>query len=213
MSKSKNPGNDTPEALFPEGTIYCAADIDPAQIKPRQGLLGGKYQAGGTIFIRDSHNEELSLLAILEGLSVASGKKLTHARVWQRGPAWYYGTEDPVDEIERRILAAKIHHKLTDEDVAEFYYSSGYDLPLKLVEIGRCGPVVNETVVQTIITEIQKRGVLVFLVDPLMGCLDASEGDHQAMEMLMQALQRVATTTGCAVGLFHTTVEGEEYFG
>ena len=213
------PGNATPEAMFPDPsrstkTIRCAADVDPLKLSPRQWLLGYRYLPEYVTLTIAPGGVGKSLLTILEGLSIASGKQLTQDPVRKTGAVWLFNTEDPFDELDRRVVAAAKFHKLSKQDMAQFYYSSGYDNPLKLVAADDHNrPIVNTGLVDAIIKQIRLRSVKLFILDPFVECHDVNENDNSAIATVAQAFRKIAKETGCAVSLVHHTSKGKQERG
>lgn len=209
------PGNATVDALFPDpptftSIIKCAFDIRPEDIAYRDHILKNRYIPGYVTVTVAPGGVGKSLLVIAEGLSVASDTQLTHAEVEESGAVWLYNTEDPFDELERRIKAAQKQHKLPDDVLKKFFYTSGYDHPLKLVAYdAKRNTVVNESAVQSIIKEILSRNVKLFLLDPFVECHSVNENDNSAIAIVAQQFRRIAAETGCAVSLVHHTSKGE----
>jgi RecA-family ATPase len=57
-------------------------------------------------------------LVIGEALAMTSQRPLLGLTPTERARVWLWNGEDPADELQRRIVAAMIHHGLTPEDVA-----------------------------------------------------------------------------------------------
>jgi hypothetical protein len=213
------PGNATPEAIFPPGNkstqaIRCAADTEIEDLKPRAWILGYRYLPEYVTLTIAPGGVGKSLLTIVEGMSVASGKQLTRDVVHQTGAVWLYNTEDPFDELDRRVLAAAKYHRLSRVDLGNFYYSSGYDNPLKLAAADeRNRAIINEPLVGAIIKHIKQRNVKLFIVDPFVECHSVNENDNTGIAAVAQTFRRIAKQTGCAVSLVHHTSKGKQERG
>ena len=83
---------------------------DPKDLATRRWLLG-------TVLVRGF----ISVLVAPRGCwqvgrrhsaspSVASGRSLVGDHVWETGNVWILNLEDPLEEIERRVAAAMLHH-------------------------------------------------------------------------------------------------------
>ena len=207
------PGNKTPEVLFPDpvrstGAIRCASDISINKLTPRQWLMGYRYLPGYVTVTIAPGGVGKSTLTILEGLSLSSGKKLTYDDPVKSAPVWLYNTEDPFDELDRRVMAAAKHHYLTKDDIRNFYYSSGQETPFKLVIEEKGKLIVAENVVNSIIKEIDRRKIKLFIVDPFVRCHGVNENDNNAVDLVVQQFTRIAQATGCAVSLVHHARKG-----
>jgi len=208
------PGNATPEAMFSSGIsstamVKCAAETKIEQLQPRQWLLGHRYLLGFTTLTIAPGGAGKSLLTILEAISVASGKRLTHDEVKLPGAVWLFNTEDPFDELSLRIMAAAKQYNLTKEDLENFYYSSAYDNPLTLVSYDdRNRPVINEPLLGAIVNQIRQRRIKLFILDPFVECHQVNENDNGAINMVMRSFRKIAKETGCAISIVHHTSKG-----
>jgi hypothetical protein len=91
---------------------------DPAGIPPRAWLYGKHYiRQFLTCTIAPGGLGKTSLV-IGEALAMASQRPLLGLTPTERARVWLWNGEDPADELQRRIVAAMIHHGLTPEDVA-----------------------------------------------------------------------------------------------
>ncbi len=208
------PGNATPEAMFSgngssTAMVKCAAETKIEDLQPRQWILGHRYLRGFTTLTIAPGGAGKSLLTILEALSVASGKRLTHDEVKLPGAVWLFNTEDPFDELSLRIMAASKQYSLTKEDLENFYYSSAYDNPLTLVSYDdRNRPVINEPLLGSIVKQIQQRNIKLFILDPFVECHQVNENDNGAINMVMRSFRKIAKETGCAISIVHHTSKG-----
>jgi len=208
------PGNATPEAIFPDTSrstsiIRCAADITDKDIQPREWLMWSRYLRRNVTVTVAPGGAGKSALNIVECLALASGETLTENEVKQQTPVWYYNTEDDFDELNRRIRAAAVYHKITKDALKYFYYTSGRTQPLILVADDRKhGLVVNEKAVTWLIQEIKRRHAGLFVLDPFVRCHRVSENDNNAIDLVVQQLQRVADTTNCAISIVHHVSKG-----
>jgi RecA-family ATPase len=208
-----------PATLFagaaPEATTSqwarCASEIDISRIKPRDWLLGYRYLAGYVTLTVAPGGVGKSLWTILEGLSIASGKQITHDPVRQDGAVWIYNTEDPYDELERRIVAAARYHKLTRADTQRLYYTSGYDKPLTFAKYDEGNrPGLNEGLIGHMIGFIREKAIRLLIIDPFVECHQVKENDNDAINLVMQGFRRIALETGCALGLVHHSSKGTD---
>lgn len=210
------PGNKTPEAVFPDplrstDAIRCAADVRINELEPRRWLLGHRYIPGYVTLTIAPGGVGKSLLTILEGLSIATDTQLTYDEVKIPGAVWLYNTEDPFEELDRRVMAAAKHYHLASEQLKDFYYSSGHERPIKFVVYDDHNkPMILENVVEAVINQIQKRNIKLFIVDPFVRCHAVNENDNAAIDTVVQAFQRIAKTTGCAISLVHHTSKGDK---
>ena len=212
------PGSKTPEAMFPDplrstSAIRCASELKLSDIKPRPWLLGHRYLPGYVTVTLAPGGAGKSTLTIIEALAVATGRKLTHDEVKQRGPVWLYNTEDPFDELDRRVLAAAKHHNIAANEMSDLFYSSGRAQPIRLAAESSGGVVIAENIVQSVIGAIKKRGIKLFIVDPFVRCHGVKENDNSSIDLVVQQFSRIAEETGCAISLVHHTKKGAAMHG
>lgn len=209
------PGNASIEAVFPDNTdliipkingIRCARNINPLKILPRPWILGRRYLPGYVTVTIAPGGVGKSLFTILEGLAIASNQQLTYDSVYNPGSVWVYNAEDPFDELERRIAATAIHYNLTAEDLKNFYYTSGYDLPLKLSAYDqKQRPIANIKLIDNLIQYIGDMQIRLFILDPFIRCHSLKENDNEGADFTMQQFQRIASKTNCAISIVHHT--------
>ncbi|WP_425906804.1 helicase RepA family protein [Nitrobacter sp. TKz-YC02] len=190
----------------PECTIRPSAFVwrDPATITPRQWIYGHhlirKYVAatiapGGV---------GKSTLTIGDAVAMASGKPLLGLK--PHGPlrVWLWNGEDPREEIERRVVAACLHHDIEPSEIAgRLFLDSGRDVPIRIGETGANGPKVAMPVIDALIAAIRDRRIDVLIIDPFVSVHSMPENDNGAMDAAVKAFALVADRTGCAIDLVH----------
>ena len=60
---------------------------------------------------------ENGTLVLTEALSIASNRALLSIAPEEHGRVWYWNGEDPLEELERRVHASAIHHKLVRDEI------------------------------------------------------------------------------------------------
>lgn len=206
------PGCATPEAMFSSHSLMKnlrrASEISVKDIKPYNWLIQGRYLPGFYTVTVAQGGAGKSRLALLEAISVSTGRHLCHGVIAKKGPVWIYNAEDPYDEIERRIHATCRFYDIPQTELSDLYYTSGYESPFKLAKIDEKGrPVVNEAVIESIVSRIKELGVVLFILDPFVECHDIPENSTQ-MSIVVQVLRRIAEGSGAAVSVIHHTKKG-----
>jgi len=214
-------GNSSVESMFPDlpetkkelvksDLFLCAADLKLSDLKPRDWLLGYRYLPGFITLTIAPGGAGKSVLTLLEGLAIASGKQLTYDAVKRRAPVWVLNTEDPKDELNRRVWATAAHYGLKSEDLVDFHYGSAYEDPLVYVmydEFRRA--VTNEKLIKWTINLMKENHIQLLVVDPFVECHLVDENDNMAINMVAQAFRRIAKEAGAAVSLVHHTNKGD----
>jgi hypothetical protein len=92
-----------------------------------------------------------SSLAIVELLAIATGRPLLGRMPDESCPVWYWNGEDPMDELNRRIMAACLHYKIRPEELeGRFFVNSGRTTPIVIAEKTRDGVTIHKPVIDQI---------------------------------------------------------------
>lgn len=143
-------------------------------------------------------------LAIMEGLSMTSGKPLAGTKPGERLRCWIFNSEDPRDELERRIMAACIKYKLKPDDVAGLFLDTGREQELVIAkEDKKSGVWIVEPVVEAVVSQIQANGIDVMIVDPFVSTHQVNENDNGAIDKVAKLWAQIADRTNCAIDIVH----------
>ena len=181
--------------------VVSAASVPRLEIPKRQWVLGRRYMKGHVTVTIAPGGIGKSTLIILEALAINSGLPLTGQQIHKRGPVWIYSTEEPRDELLRRVHAAAMHHGITD--LSTVYVSSGRDDPLILASNIDGQVRVNKPAVQRLIDKCVELGIVFLVIDPFVRTHNVNENDNAAIDKVSQALTRVASLAGVALSLVH----------
>lgn len=178
--------------------------IDPTKIPPRQWVYGRHYIRGFVSATVAHGGVGKSSLSIVEALSMASGKPLLGVLPPDRCKVWIWNGEDPQDEIDRRVMAASIHHRLTPEDFeGRLFTNSGRETEIVLATQGRGGVTIAEPVVDQLIATILANQIDVLIIDPFVSSHQVAENDNGAIDRVAKTWGRIAGSTNCAIELVH----------
>ena len=104
---------------------------DPANLPPRRWIYGKHYIRQYVTCTMAPGGVGKTSLAIVEALAMASGKPLTWHAPSERARVWYWNGEDPREELDRRIMAAMLHYRLTPEDIDGYLFTDiGREMPI-----------------------------------------------------------------------------------
>lgn len=199
-----------PEEEIPKtkksAAIICAGDLDFSTIPKRDWVMGRRYMSDFMSLLISPGGMGKSMLSIADALAIASGRPLTGETVHKKGPVWIYNTEDPLDEIKRRVAAAAVHFELSKEDLQNVFISSGRDRPIILVQNNDDRvPVFNMPNIKWLINELNARQCVHMLIDPFVKCHAVNENDNMAIDKVAQALQLVCSRTKVSMCVVHHT--------
>src|SRR5690606_37793518 len=99
----------------PDTPIYATPIkwIDPKTLPRREFAFGSHYIRKYVSVTVSPGGLGKTSNSIVEALSMASGRILTGTKPPGRLRAWLFNAEDPRDEMERRIMAACLHFRMT----------------------------------------------------------------------------------------------------
>lgn len=143
-------------------------------------------------------------LAIMEALSMTSGKPLAGIKPPDGLRVWLFNSEDPRDEMERRIMAACIRYKLKPADVAGLFLDTGREQELVVMrEDKKSGLKVNEPIVEAVVEQIRRNNIDVMIVDPFVSTHQVNENDNGAIDKVAKLWAQIADQTNCAIDIVH----------
>ncbi|MBS3850496.1 AAA family ATPase [Devosia sp. BSSL-BM10] len=146
-----------------------------------------------------------STLGTTEALAMAAGQNLL-GDIPHEGPlnVWVWGGEDPLEELERRSVAAMQFHGINPHDLSNrLFIDSGRHLSLRLAAMKNGGAELAAATLDALEAEIRNRSIDVLILDPLVSTHDLDENANGPMDRLIKALAAIADRTACAIELVH----------
>jgi hypothetical protein len=176
----------------------------PSEIQPRKWLYGHHLIRKYVSATIAPGGVGKSTLTITDAVALASGKALLGIKPHAAVSVWLWNGEDPRDEIERRLIAACLHHDIEPTHVAgRLFIDSGRDTPIRIGTAGPNGAQIAMPVIEALIAAIRDRHIDVLVVDPFVSVHGLPENDNGAMDAAVKAFALVADRTGCAIDLVH----------
>jgi AAA domain len=177
---------------------------DPAGIPKRAWLYGRHYvRKFLTCTIAPGGLGKTSLV-IGEALAMASQRPLLGITPIERARVWLWNGKDPADELQRRVVAAMIHHGLTPEDVAGYLFTDvGRQAPIILATQTRLGTTIAKPVVEAVIEAIKTNRIDTVVIDPFVKSHRVGENDNNAIDAVVSQWAAIADVTNCAIELLH----------
>lgn len=146
-----------------------------------------------------------SSVKVVEALAMASGRALLRKDV-HGGPltVWLYNLEDPEEEIERRIHAARRYFDLDPSELGDrLFVNSGRDQPVIIAEETANGARILRPVVDALIATIRERRIDVLILDPFVSSHAVSENDNRSIDLVSKEYGRIADICNCSINLVH----------
>ena len=183
---------------------------EPANIPPRQMVYGRHFVRkflSGTVA---PGGVGKSAHALVEAVAMASGRDLLGLRSREPLRVWYWGGEDPMDEIERRLGAILLHYGVSAGELGDrLFIDSGRDCEIVIATETRDGAVIAEPVLAELEETIQANGIDVWVLDPFVSCHEVSENDNNKIGRIMRELSLLADRTdSCGEVVHHVRKAG-----
>jgi len=180
------------------------AKFDARDIPRRQWIYGTTYLRSFVSVLASAGGVGKTALQIMEGLAIASGRPLLGETVHERTNVWLINLEDPLEEMQLRIVAAMQAHGVTQEEVeGRLFVDAGRDFQLLFASQGPKGLTVNNDLAEAMINKIRKHNIGVVFIDPFVGSHAVNENDNMAINAVVAEIRRVSDTTNSAIGLVH----------
>ncbi len=181
---------------------------DPRSIPLRPWIYGRQFLRGSlSVIVAPGAVGKTSLL-VGHALAMVTGRSLLEKTVWD-GPkrVWLWNLEDSQDELSRLIEAARLHWKISEEEIGgRLYVDSALDgAGLCLATEDNTGFRIMEPVVNALVDELLERKIDVLVVDPFVSSHGVSENNNGAIDAVAKQWARVGVRANCAIGLVHHT--------
>ncbi|WP_244662012.1 AAA family ATPase [Mesorhizobium huakuii] len=197
-----------PKALDIE--VWSAAGIDATKIPPREFLLGNVFARTFVSSLFADGATGKTTLRIAQALALASGRRLTEERVHKRCNVLLMCFEDDADELKRRVAAARMHHKITDEEIGDRLHLATPGLSagkLMVIDPGTRQPALSN-LAPTVEQLVTKYRIDLVILDPLKKIHGVEENSNDHMDAVVQTLTDMASRLNIAIDLPHHMAKG-----
>jgi hypothetical protein len=204
LREDPRPNGEHPSQTRPAWHLTPLYLREEESMPSREWLYGNHYVRKFMSCTIGSSGLGKSSLAIVEALAMATGRNLLGVDVEEPLRVWYHNGEDPMEEIERRFLAATKYYGISNDDIGErLFVTSGRDIDLKLAVTQLHKVVIDIKAAAQLKVEIRERKVDVAIFDPLTSMHLIDENDNVAMGALATLFGEIANDTDSAVELIH----------
>lgn len=199
----RRPGSDAKLVLRP------ATLPNPGKIPPRQWLYGTQLMRGVVSVLVAPGGTGKSVYAMAVAAAVASGRPILGDHIFARANVAVLNLEEPMDELDRRLAAVCIRHRICETEILDrLYLNSGDDRPLTMAAIGGDGFEVVSPDEEALVAEIKAHDIGLIIVDPFAESHTLEENSNPHMIAAAAAWRRIARATNCAVLLVHHVRKG-----
>lgn len=183
--------------------------FDEFAVPPRRWVYGTHYLRSFVSVLASAGGIGKTSMQIVEALAVCTGRPLLGEVVHEKCNVWIINLEDPLEEMQRRILAAMRHYSIEADEVrGRLFVDAGRDFSLKFAAQTRDGVIPNTALIDHLIAKIPERKIGAVFIDPFVGSHDVNENDNGAINAVVAEVRRVADITECAIGLVHHIRKG-----
>lgn len=202
-----DPFADAPDAAPDWPSLYSM--FDDTSIEPRRWVYAHHYLRSFVSVLASAGGIGKTSLQIVEALAIVTGRPLLGEEVKERTNVWIVNLEDPLEEIQRRVLAAMRHYGIKPEEVqGRLFVNAGRDFSLKFGVQTRDGVLPNTKLVEYLCRKIPEKQIGCVFIDPFVGAHNINENDNMAVNAVVAEIRRVADETKCAIGLVHHIRKG-----
>lgn len=187
----------------PTAPFTSWAVVDPRSIPPRRFLYGSHYIRKFASVTVAPGGIGKSLLVLCECIAMATGRPILNVKPAGICKVVYFNAEDPLDEIQRRVLAICQHHGIDQSElVGQLFIASGRDQEMVLSR-GENGDIL-EPVFDLMERFAEAESIDLFAFDPLANMTEAPE-TNDAFRRLGKRLSLMADRLNVSVELVHHT--------
>jgi len=181
--------------------------IEADCIPPRQWLYGFHYMRRMVSMTAGAGGGGKSSMTMVEAVSMALGRDLLRGK-WQLPTGalkvWIHNGEDPLDELQRRLVAICKHYSLDPQEVAQnLYLTSGRDTRIIVAEEADGTVMQLPAVREQIVKCARDEGIDAMILDPFISTHAVNENNNPAMEKVMWEWRAIAEQANLAVEIVH----------
>lgn len=182
---------------------------DPTQIPPREWLYGTRLIRRFVTVLVAPGGTGKSGYALAVAMALASGRPFLGETVHHRVNSWVLNLEDPLEELDRRVAAIMVRHKIPRSDLdGHLFLHSGRDRRLVMATQSDDGYAILYPDKEAVIELALTAGVGHIVVDPFVKSHSLEENSNPHMDAAATAWAEVAQATGAAIDLVHHTRKG-----
>jgi hypothetical protein len=189
-------------------TVWDAVDVLDEDIPPREWLLGNIFCKSFTSSLVGAGAAGKTAVRIAQGLAVATGRQLTGEYVHKRSRVLFLCFEDGDPELKRRIKAALLHHKVTEEARGWLFCTSITGKKLFTCSLRHINKPIPTKLFDWLEEYIRDNNIELIILDPLIKLHATEENDNSGIEQVCARLAQLAVEKNIAVDMPHHVRKG-----
>jgi RecA-family ATPase len=192
-------GSDVAEPNVDEAKPGCAGRRrdDIALPPPRAWLMGGQFCRAFLSGLVAPGATGKTALRIAQAIALATDKPITNQHLFHRCRVLMISFEDDRDELNRRILAARLHHGIAASELKTWLFPA-CPKGLKLLEM-RNGDRAVGMLEPALRRAIERRKPDLVILDPFVKLHGLGENDNNAMDAVADLLVQLAHEYNIAI--------------
>jgi len=202
------------EPAKPNGKLVLRAArlSDPTTMPPRRWLYGTDLICGYVSVLVAPGGTGKSAYAMAVGLSLAARRSFLGSHIFSQVNVAVINLDDPMDELERRVAATMIAHKIKREDLEGRLFledCDGHGLTLAAPARDDNGFYVANPDEAALTALIRQNNIGLIVCDPFAESHTLEENSNPQMIQAAAVWRRIARATNCAVLLVHHVRKGD----
>ena len=185
---------------------------DPDTLQPRKWLYGTQLVRGAVTVLVAPGGTGKSAYAMAVGIAVAAKRSILGDFIFDRVNVAIFNLDDPMDELERRVAATMIAHKISRQELEGRLFledCDGHRLCVAAQEKDTTGFYIANPDEAALIELIKTNNIGVIVCDPFAESHSLEENSNPHMVQAAAAWRRIARATNCAVLLVHHVRKGD----
>ena len=183
--------------------------FDEDAIPAREWIYGRHYLRSFVSVLASAGGIGKTSLQIVEALAICTGKPLLGEDVHEPCAVWIVNLEDPMEEMQRRVIAAMKHYGINPKEVrGRLFLDAGREFQIKFGTQTRDGFIPNTAMIEHMVEKIRLCDIGATFIDPFVGTHDVNENDNGAINAVVAQIRAVADHTRSAIGLVHHIRKG-----
>src|ERR1700722_9390194 len=192
-----------------ELTLEPARLPDPTTIPPRKWLYGSELIRGFVSVLVSPGGTGKTAYAMMVAACCALHRNLLGNKVFQQVNCAVFNLEDPMEELERRLAAIMIHHKIKERELrGRYFLHSAESRKVVIAQLDKEGFEVIYPDKDALIAQFIANKIGIAVVDPFSESHSLEENSNPHMVKAMAAWREVARETNAAILLVHHVRKG-----
>ena len=177
--------------------------VDPKTIPPRQWLYGKHYIRKFVTATISPGGIGKTSLVLAEAIAMVTGRPILGITPEEICRVMVWNGEDPIEEIQRRVLATCQGYNIDQKELTGLFLNSGRNLEIVIAQELKGGAVICAPIYDAVVNAIFRHKIDVLIIDPFVSSHRVNENDNNSIDLVSKAWARIADVTNCSIELVH----------